>query len=137
MLLPAPQCAVRHGYDEPLKPEIRTYSLEEICAEKLRATQQTLAKLKERGWTRSRVALLGILPADTRIDWDQVASILGDKCRLRGVQITAVEDMFHERLIDEVRSTWNRTLGPFVPNSPPVDTVIAELRDRLAVLLRL
>jgi len=141
VLLPAPPRAVRHGYDEPLEADIRTYGLEEICAEKLRATQQTLAKLKDRGWTRSRARDYYDLwhlarEPDGRIDWEQVSSIVGDKCRLRDVQITAVEDIFDERLLEEIRRTWDRTLGPFVAHLPAVDIVVNELRGRLAAFLR-
>jgi predicted nucleotidyltransferase component of viral defense system len=54
VLLPAPSTPVRHGYDEALEVFIRTYGLEEICAEKLRSTRQSQAKLATRGWARSR-----------------------------------------------------------------------------------
>jgi predicted nucleotidyltransferase component of viral defense system len=115
--------------------------LEEICAEKLRATQQTLAKLKDRGWTRSRARDYYDLwhlarEPDGRIDWEQVSSIVGEKCRLRDVQITAVEDIFDGRLLEEIRRTWDRTLGPFVAHLPAVDIVVNELRGRLAAFLR-
>lgn len=142
VLLPAPHHPVQHGYEESLEAQIRTYSLEEICAEKLRATQQTLAKLEKRGWTRSRARdyydlwHLAREPAG-RIDWDQVSAVLPEKCRLREVVIHSADDIFNERLLDEVRRSWNRTLGPFVADLPPAETVIAELRARLAGLLRL
>jgi predicted nucleotidyltransferase component of viral defense system len=142
VLLPALPSTVRHGYGEALDAQVRTYSLEEICAEKLRATQQTLEKLKARGWTRSRARDYYDLwylvrgPA-TNIDWDRVSSIVGEKCRLRNVQLESVDDIFDGLLLTEVRNTWERTLGPFVPNLPTADIVIDELRDHLAALLRL
>jgi hypothetical protein len=142
VLLPAPPSAVRHGYGESLDAQVRTYGLEEICAEKLRATQQTLEKLKVHGWTRSRARdyydLWYLVRApDTNIDWDRVSSIVGEKCRLRNVQLESVDDIFDGLLLTEVRNTWDRTLGPFVPNLPTADVVIYELRDHLAALLRL
>lgn len=142
VLLPAPHSTVRHGYGEALEVQIRTYSLEEICAEKLRATQQTLAKLKARGWTRSRARDYYDLwhlvrEYGDKIDWERVSSIVGDKCKLRNVQLESVDAIFDELLLAEVRSTWERTLGPFVPNLPAADVVIDELRDRMAALLRL
>lgn len=142
VLLPAPRSIVRHGYGEALEVQVRTYSLEEICAEKLRATQQTLAKLKVRGWTRSRARDYYDLwhlarEPDANVAWDQVSSIVGDKCRVRNVQLESVDVVFDELLLTEVRSSWDRTLGPFVPNLPAADVVIDELRERLAALLRL
>jgi hypothetical protein len=41
----APPQTVPHGYDEPFDVAVRAYSLEEVCAEKLRSTRQTQAKL--------------------------------------------------------------------------------------------
>jgi len=142
VLLPAPRSIVRHGYGEALDAQVRTYGLEEICAEKLRATQQTLEKLKARGWTRSRARdyydlWYLVREPDRNIDWDRVSSIVGEKCRLRNVQLESVDDIFDGLLLTEVRSAWDRTLGPFVPNLPTADVVIDELRDHLAALLRL
>ena len=54
VLLPAPVMPVAHGYEETLEAAVRAYRLEEICAEKLRATRQTQAKLNARGWARPR-----------------------------------------------------------------------------------
>jgi len=126
VLLPAPHGTVRHGYSEALDAQVRTYSLEEICAEKLRATQQTLAKLKARGWTRSRARDYYDLwhlarEPDANIDWDRVSSVVGEKCRLRNVQLESVDEIFDGLLLTEVRNTWDRTLGPFVPNLPTAD----------------
>jgi hypothetical protein len=43
-----------HGYDEELECTLLCYSLEEIVAEKLRATLQMQARLAARGWARPR-----------------------------------------------------------------------------------
>ena len=140
VLLPTFPTAVQHGYGEPLQSMIRTYSLEEICSEKLRATQQTLAKLDERGWTRPRARDYYDLwhlarQPDGRIQWNRVVSILRAKCHPKGVNVESVDDIFQARLIEHVRASWDRTLGPFVSDLPPADRVIAELKDRLIDLL--
>ena len=140
-LLPAPPRAVAHGYDEPLAVFVRTYGLEEICAEKLRATRQTQATLAARGWARSRARDfydLWHLVRDPpeRIDWASVSSILPAKCALRQVAITNVGDIFDPPLLAEVSATWQRTLGPFVRELPDVSKVLAETREGLDVLLR-
>lgn len=142
VLLPAPPLPVRHGYDEPLDVAIRTYSLEEICAEKLRSTRQTQAKLAARGWARSRgrdffdLWHLSRLEAG-RVDWAKVSAILPRKCAHRQVAIASVADVFNPELLDEVRATWARTVGQFVPELPDVETVFSETRERLEALLAL
>jgi hypothetical protein len=60
-----------------------------------------------------------------------------EKCAYRNVAITSVADVFEPALVDEVRATWERTLGPFVPHLPDVETVLAETRARLDGLLKL
>lgn len=140
VLLPADRQPVHHGYDETLDAAVRTYSLEEVCAEKLRATQQTLAKLTARGWSRPRARDYFDLwhlvrePED-RMNWESVSAVLPAKCAKREVILTSVEQVFDGRLIEEVRATWQRTLEPFVPDLPQVETVLDELRDRLLSLL--
>jgi len=140
VLLPAPPLPVKHGYDETLEVSVRTYTLEEICAEKLRSTRQTHAKLARRGWARSRgrdyfdlwhIARLG----EERVDWAKVREILPRKCKHRQVTIVSVADIFEPALLDEVRAAWVRTLGPFVRELPDVETVLAETRERLEAVL--
>ena len=52
VLLSAPPMPIIHDCDETVSAVVRTYDLEEICAEKLRSTRQTQAKLTARGWAR-------------------------------------------------------------------------------------
>jgi hypothetical protein len=142
VLLPTPPMPVRHGYDEALDVSIRTYGLEEICAEKLRSTRQTQARLAARGWARPRgrdyYDLWHLVRLEVgRVDWTKVRTILPLKCAHRQVAISSVADVFEPALLHEVRATWDRTLGPFVPELPDVDTVLAETRDRLEALLPL
>ena len=142
VLLPAPPRAVAHGYDEPFEVSVRTYGLEEICAEKLRSTRQTHALLAARGWARPRARdyydLWHLVRAGREtIDWSTVAAILPAKCAHRGVALRTVGDVFEPRLLEEVRATWQRTLGPFVRVLPAVDRVLSETREHLEALLRL
>lgn len=142
VLLPAPPRAVVHGYEERLEASVRTYGLEEICAEKLRSTRQTQAKLAARGWARPRARdyydlwhLVRLEPG--RVDWTQVSAVLPRKCAHRRVTIESVADVFEAGLLDEVRATWEGTLGPFVPELPDVETVLTGTRERLERLLTL
>lgn len=141
VLLSSGRKPVHHGYEETIDANVRSYCLEEISAEKLRSTQQTLAKLTARGWTRPRARDYYDLwhlvrEPEARLSWERVSAVLPEKCRVREVHLASVEQVFEARLIDEVRATWERTLGPFVPQLPDIDTVLAELRERLSVLLR-
>jgi len=142
VLLDARAVPIQHGYDESIEITARTYCLEEICAEKLRSTRQTHAKLTARGWTRPRARDFYDLwhlvrEPDGRIDWDRVASVLPAKCSHRQVTIRTIADVFEASLLAEVRATWERTLGPFVRVLPAVDQILSETRARLEALLRL
>ncbi|MDO8349054.1 MAG: nucleotidyl transferase AbiEii/AbiGii toxin family protein [Planctomycetota bacterium] len=142
VLLPSPPLAVTHGYDEVLDASVRAYHLDEIAAEKLRATRQTQAKLLARGWVRPRARdyydlwHLVRLPQE-RLDWGRVTTILPRKCAHRQVRIDSVADVFDAALLAEVRASWARTVGPFVAELPDVERVLEETRVRLDSLLRL
>ena len=142
VLLPSPALAVTHGYDEVIDASVRAYHLDEIAAEKLRATRQTQAKLVARGWVRPRARdfydlwhLVRLEPE--RLDWARVAAILPRKCAHRQVRINSVADVFDPALLGEVRASWARTVGPFVAELPDVKRVLAETRARFDSLLRL
>lgn len=142
VLLSAPARPVLHAYDETLEAAIRTYCLEEVCAEKLRSMRQTQAKLTARGWARPRARdffdLWHLLRLDAgRVDWTLVASVLPSKCAHRQVKLASIADIFEPTLLDAVRSSWDRSLGPFVPELPDVDLVFAETKERLERCLEL
>ena len=141
VLLPAPALPVLHGYEEPFDVSVRTYGLEEIAAEKLRATRQTQARLAERGWVRPRARdfydLWHLVRLESgRVDWARVAEVLPRKCAHRKVTFREVADAFGPALLEEVRGGWERTLGPFVAPLPDVEQVLKETRVRLWLALR-
>src|SRR5262245_7425385 len=108
--LDATPAEVHHGYDEAFEASVRTYCLEEICAEKLRSTRQTQVKLATRGWARPRARdfydLWHLVREPTeRIDWSKVATVLPAKCAHRRVTIRSVADVFEVGLLEEVRAT--------------------------------
>jgi hypothetical protein len=51
------------------------------------------------------------------------------------VTIASVADSFESALLDEVRATWQRTLGSFVAALPDVERVFSETRERLETVL--
>lgn len=140
VLLPPQLLHIDHGYGEVFDVAIASYILEEIGAEKLRATRQTVAKLEKKGWARSRgrdyfdLWHLTQLPAE-RIDWSIVKKVLPNKCAHRGVTIGSIDDIFDERLLDRVRGEWLKTLGPFIRDLPDVEKILEETRAELERVL--
>lgn len=129
-------------YGESLEVEIKTYSLEEIVAEKLRAILQNVDKLKKsnRGWIRPRgrdyYDLWRIL-SEYRDDMDlaEFSSFLRNKCAARYVTFTDPEDFFDEAVLALVDKAWDRSLGLLTPGLPSCSSVIGELREQIKALL--
>lgn len=141
VLLDCPRLAVGHGYGEELTLTVRAYCLEEVCAEKIRSTRQTQAKMAKRGWARPRARdfydLWHLVRLDAgRINWSTVSAVLPKKCAARQVSVTGIDDIFAPALLDEVRASWVPTLGPFVNELPKVELVLGETRERLQALLK-
>jgi predicted nucleotidyltransferase component of viral defense system len=140
LLKPPETRKIIHDYGEPLDVLIQVYALEEIVAEKLRAILQHQAKLKERGWARSRARDYYDLWRIThtfgnQIERSEFGSLLQAKCSIKNVAFTDAGDFFQESLLAHVEKTWDQWLGPLVPDLAPFDTVIAELRPQIASLL--
>lgn len=131
---------VIHEYGEPLDAELQAYALEEVVAEKLRAILQHVEKLEERGWSRSRARdyydlwrVLGAYREQMKLS--SFAGLLREKCAVRSVAFEAPEDFFQKRMLGHVEQTWERWLGPLVPDLPSFDTVIGSLLPQIAELL--
>jgi predicted nucleotidyltransferase component of viral defense system len=140
VLLECPWLPVDHDYGEELGALVKSYCLEEICAEKLRSTRQTQAKLAARGWARPRARdfydLWHLVRLEAgRVDWSRVMRILPSKCETRQVTVKRIADVFAPTLLDEVRASWTATLGPFVKDLPEVEQVLQETKERLGELL--
>ena len=140
VLKPALKRRVIHEYGEPLEAEVRTYALEEIVAEKLRAILQHIAKLHTRGWSRSRARdyydLWRVMEAyKDQLDLSNFVPFLREKCAVRNVSFEGPEDFFQEPMLSDVRSTWNQWLGGLVPGLKSFETVIGELRPQIEDLI--
>ena len=59
---------------------------------------------------------------------------LSEKCAARGVGFTGPDDFFEATMLAHVEKTWHQWLGPLVPELPPFETVMAELRPRIAAI---
>ena len=130
-----------HGYEEDLECMIACYALEEIVAEKLRTLVQTHRKLATRGWNRPRARdyydLWRILTEyEGTLRQSVIPDVLNRKAANRGVYWQSVDDFFTPELVTEASRTWDSSLGPFVANLPPCETVLSELRIKLASTLQ-
>lgn len=136
VLMPPRKKKILHEYGEPFNAHIQVYALEEIIAEKLRAILQHMEKLERRGWSRSRARdyydlwrVLGTYK--TELELSDFSSFLRDKCAIRNVTFKGPEDFFQDTMLAYVEKTWESWLGPLVPNLPPFQTVINELRPQI------
>lgn len=121
-----------HGFDEILPARVRVYALAEIIAEKLRALLQSHQRLIERGWGASRVCrdyydLWSVLSREGHFN-GLIPDLLQRKCQVRNVTFASPEDFLAEDLLQVARKEWNQQLRPFVPDTPQVEQVLAELR---------
>ena len=142
VLKPTENRNVLHEYGESLDIKVQTYALEEIVAEKLRAILQHNKKLHERGWSRSRARDYYDLWRVMKKYRDQMnlshfVPFLREKCALRSVSFEGPESFFEEGMLARVESTWVQWLGPLVPELPPFETVIDELRPQIISLVSL
>ena len=140
VLKPALTRRVIHEYGEPLETEVRTYALEEIVAEKLRAILQHIEKLHTRGWSRSRARdyydLWRVMEAyKDQLDLSNFVPFLHEKCAVRNVSFEGPEDFFQEAMLSYVKRTWNQWLGQLVPGLPSFEAVIGELRSQIEDLI--
>ena len=140
LLRPAARLPIIHGYGEPFAVEQAVYSIEEIVAEKLRAILQHARSLRARGWARPRARdyydLWRVLAAyGDRMDRVDFESFVRAKCAVRNVTFSGADDFFADALLAETQKSWEPWLGQLVTNLPPYETVIADLRPRVASLL--
>ena len=140
VLKPVQNRKVIHEYGEPFEVQVQVYALEEIVAEKLRAILQHIEKLHERGWSRSRARdyydlwrVMGTYR--DQMELSDFVSFLREKCAVRNVRFEGPESFFQEALLARVENTWFQWLGPLVPELPPFETVIGELRPQIVSLL--
>ncbi len=142
MLWPLQKRRIIHEYGEPLDVQIHVYTLEEIVAEKLRAILQHEKRREQRGWSRSRARdfydLWRILVAHrTQMKLSDFAVPFHKKCEVRDVAVAGPDAFFEGALLAHVAETWEQWLGPLVPELPPFEEVISELRPQITDLLSL
>ena len=139
VLLPTISRPILHGYGEDLPGEVRAYAIEEIVAEKLRSILQSEARRVARAWVRPRCRdyydlwrVLGTY--GEALDRDAVRRILPEKCAVRGVSFSTVDDFFAPGLVALVADSWEGDLGGVVAELPTSAEVISALRKFLRTM---
>jgi Uncharacterized conserved protein len=140
LLLPAVRHPILHGYSgEVLDASIAVYAIEEIIAEKLRTILQAHERIKQRQWVTRRgrdYFDLWRLLTDPSMDVKEtlIPSLLMRKVAVRNVSYRSPDDFFPKELLDDARRHWTTSLAALVPELPPFDHVITDLRRRLEEL---
>ena len=122
---------IQHLYPDDLSDPatVRCYSLEEVCAEKIRA-------LGERGRPRDLYDVVFLLDHPALADHaDLVQSTLTAKCASKGVPEPSIESVATGSRRAELEADWENMLAHQLPALPPCDhywTRLAELFGWLA-----
>ena len=141
VLLAVCERTLMHGYDERLAATLRCYALEEIVAEKLRTLLQAQKRLVEGHWLRDCARDYYDLwrlctGPSTAVDLHAAVAILPEKCAVRGVAYTSVDDFFPVRIVAGAARQWDTVLADLVKSLPAFTTTLDELRETLGRLLR-
>ena len=132
ILLPVDTRTVIHGFAEDFHADVPGYSLKEISAEKLRALLQSRARLKERGWGASRVCRdyydLWILLHQSGVCSPNLIPLIQQKCIVRNVSFNSPTEFIADELLSVARNEWVQQLLPFVPDAPPIERCLSEVK---------
>ncbi len=137
VILPPEERTIIHtDYGEVLKARLKTYALEEIISEKIRAILQFSIKLHERGWGRSRARdyydIWRILvDYKDHINLAIIPGMVEQKCAAKKIRFSSPSDLFSKELLKNLDEAWTRWLAPCVPHLPNKEQVLVELKSEL------
>lgn len=120
-------------YQIPCSASIKTYSLEEIVAEKLRALLQFSIKLHERGWARSRARdyydIWSIYNKySATLNHEKLIKSFYLKCDYKQIHFKDYRDFFDPLVMGDVKKSWEYWLRPLISNLPSADHILNDLR---------
>lgn len=127
LLLPQRREVVTRLFAHP-RPQVLTYTLEEILVEKLRS-------VLERGKARDYYDVWRLLKDKTKVfDRRLVRRVLSEKCRHKGLPQPTVRALLNPKALDEAGAYWSQDLAGQVPGEslPAWEVVTAELDHLLA-----
>lgn len=126
---PIVRTLIRTFSDEPrAAPRVVTYSLEEICAEKIRT-------LLQRTEPRDLYDVWRIISERaSAIDWMRLTATFHAKCQHRGIDASRVSTLLVPERVATYAKAWEHRLRDQIPEIPPLDTVVRETRRLLRFL---
>lgn len=122
--------SISHPYPDslPAPAVVRSYSFEEVFAEKLRA-------MGERGRPRDLYDIVNLYRRpDLRQHPELIRSTLDEKCRSKGVPVPTSESVAAAATRAELETEWVNMLGHQLPALPPFEQFWAELPGLFAWL---
>jgi uncharacterized protein len=133
VLMPVEVRPVLHDFNEDFKAGVAAYSLLEITAEKLRALLQSKSRLEERGWGASRVCRdyydLWHLLQVAEVRTPELLPLVKQKCTAKGISYISLQDFITSDLVAVAESEWQQQLLPFVPNAPPANAMLPDVKS--------
>jgi predicted nucleotidyltransferase component of viral defense system len=137
LLFPRHQLHILHAFaGEEITATIRTYSLDEVVAEKLRAFLQTRVNLARRDWTNRSRDLYDLWYLHSKhpesVAWDHLLDQLAIKAEARGISFTGPNDFRDPRVLRAYEHQWDAPLRNFVIELPSFVEARAELDMILA-----
>lgn len=106
---------------------MRVESLEEVMSLKLRA-------LGERKKVRDYYDVWRM--CQLKVDRKRVAGLFANKLVIKGITFGGLADVFPPDIADVLSGYWQKELGRLVHPVPEMETVLGELRERLAWLVQ-
>jgi predicted nucleotidyltransferase component of viral defense system len=121
VFLPVEERTMFHNFSDSCKTKLITYPLNEIMAEKMRA-------LFDRGWPRDFYDVYRLWDiADLEIS----VPIFENKCEIKGIK-PDINELTADR--EQLRGSWNSSLGHQMSTVPDFDDVFESLLCRLKAL---
>jgi uncharacterized protein len=115
-------------YPDDPDASIKSYSLEEIMAEKMRS-------ILERGKSRDYYDVWQLLKLHSSgMSYPEILRIFMKKCTHKYVEFASPEDFLKEKRTELARSYWKRGLAHQMTDLPDFDVAMKELRDLLEEL---
>ena len=115
--------------DTPITDQIKSYSLEEIIAEKLRAILQ-----RSYSAPRDYYDLWYLTTNIENIDWKGIKAAFIEKCDFKNIRFNSIDDFFVDEKIRVVKKEWNNSLKNHLKDLPDVDIVMIKLKKILTYL---
>jgi predicted nucleotidyltransferase component of viral defense system len=120
--------SLSQAYSDYPSFKIRVQSIEEICAEKMRA-------LIERKKSRDYYDVWKLM--ELRLNKAKLKKLFLEKCKYKGLVFQGLETIFPDELSGILEGYWQRELGRLIQPVPDLPVVIRGLRSHLQFMERM